>query len=118
MLYSSTFISIVLAFLMFLGYSNQPVEVVQNANSLPFSYIFEPEEMVPSEKVYIEIFDNLTGPSSTEFVKNTLPKIKDMEKETDEIDLHLYFIPDVNDWLLFRAAMSLKCAEDQGQCVS
>ena len=112
-LYSSAFISIVLAFLMYLGYSSQPVEVIQNPKPIPFTYILEQESPVSYEGARIEIFDDLTSP--TGFIKNTLPKIRALEQETDEIELHLYFIPNINDWLLYRAAMSLKCAADQGQ---
>ena len=112
-LYSSTFISIVLAFLMYLGYTNQPIDIVQNPDPLQFSYLLKQEEPTASEGVRIEIFDDLTSP--TEFIKNTLPKIRVLEQENDEIELYLYFIPNINDWLLYRAAMSLKCAGDQDQ---
>ena len=114
-LYSSTFISIVLAFLMFLGYNSQPIDVAPNAASPDFTYIIKEEGPMLSEKIQIEIFDDLTCAGCTEFMKDTMPKIKDMEKETDEIDLHLYFIPDINNELFYQAAMSLKCAADQDQ---
>ncbi len=114
-LFSSTFISIVLAFLMFLGYNSQPVDVAPNTASPDFTYITKEEGPMLSEKIRIEIFDDLTCAGCTEFMKDTLPKIKDMKNEIAEIDLHLYFIPDVNNDLFYKAAMGLKCASDQDQ---
>jgi len=112
-LYSSTFISIVLAFLMFLSKNGQPIVVAEDPVVPEFSYQLEQEESIVTEKIRIEIFENMTCMHCTDFVLKTLTKLRDLEQETDEIDLHLYFIPDINDEILHQAAMSLKCAADQ-----
>jgi len=114
-LFSSTFIGIILAFLMFMGYKGQPVNIVENPTVPDFSYMTRGEGPMLNEKIRIEIFDDLTCADCTEFMKNTIPKIKDMKQKTDKIDLHLYFVPDVNNEIFHEAAMSLKCAADQDQ---
>lgn len=114
-LYSSTFISIVLSFLMFLSYKNQPIVVVQNPVIPNFTYIFEESAETDFENIRIEIFDDLNCPDCTNFTLRTLSKIKNLEQETDEIDLHLYFVPDMNSEVNYQAALSLKCASDQEQ---
>lgn len=112
-LFSSTFISIVLAFLMFLGYQGSPVEVIENPTIPNFSYSLRGEG--PSkEKIRLEIFEDLTCKQCTDFAINTISKIKDLEQETGKIDLRLYFVPDINNELWYKAALSLKCAADQG----
>jgi protein-disulfide isomerase len=112
-LYSSTFIGIVMAFLMFIGYNGQPVDVVENPSLPNFSNIHEMDVEITDEKVKVEIFDDLLCSSCTDFTKNTLPKIRNLDQETENLDLRLYFIPDINDEIYYMAALSLKCAADQ-----
>lgn len=114
-LYSSSFISIVLAFLLFLGYNDQPIEVVQVASPLHFTNVMELSELLSYKKIQVEIFDDLNCRTCTDFALNTIPKIRDLEKETAEIELHLYFVPDINDAFYSDLAMGLKCASQQGQ---
>lgn len=112
-LFSSTFISIVLAFLMFLGYQGNPIEVIENPTVPDFTYTIKGEG--PSkERVRIEIFEDLECKDCMDLVKNTLPKIKNLEQETGKIDIRLYFVPDINSELWYKAALSIKCAADQG----
>lgn len=112
-LYSSTFISVILGFLVLLGASGQPIERIENPDVPNFSYTIKPEGPIESGNIRIEVFEDLTCGRCGHFVEETLPKIKDLERETDVIDLRLYFIPDINDDLLNQAALSLKCAADQ-----
>jgi len=114
-LYSSTFISIILAFLMFNGYNGKTVDVEENPAVPYFTNIIVQDETSVYEAVQIEIFDDLVCDDCADFMKNTLPKIKDLEQETDNIEMRLYFIPDINDEINYMAAMSLKCAYDQSQ---
>ncbi len=109
---TSTFISIVLAFLMFLGYQGSPVEVIEDPTVPDFTYTIKGEG--PSkEKVRIEIFDDLECKDCMDLMKNTLPKIRNLEQETGKIDLRLYFVPDIYNELWYKAALSIKCAADQ-----
>jgi protein-disulfide isomerase len=114
-LYSSAFVSMVLGFLMVMGYNNQPVEIVRTQTPPDFVTIFEPKEPMVTDKIKVEVFDDLVCKHCDTFFSETLPKIRDLEKESGEVELHLYFIPNINDELLSQAAMALKCAADQNQ---
>jgi len=111
---SSTFISIILAFLIYLGMNNQKVDIVQNPKVPDFSNIIvkSPSE---SDNVKIDAFDDLSCSDCDDFVKNTLADIRKMGQETNDISLQLYFIPDINNEMNYDAAISLKCASDQGK---
>jgi|GEM_PF-1997424 len=114
-LYSSAFASMVLGFLMVMGYNNQPVEIVRTEKPPEFVTIFEPKEPMVTDKVQVEIFDGLKCDRCKTFFGETLAKIRDLEKESDGISLHLFFIPDINDETMSLAALALKCSGDQGQ---
>jgi len=113
-LFSSTFISIVLAFLVFMGHSGQPVEKAENPIPPDFTYTFRQEGPAMPDKVRIDIFDDLTCEDCDDFTKNTLPQIKALVQESGKIDLHLYFVPDINEKPFYESALALKCAADQG----
>lgn len=114
-LYSSAFASMVLGFLMVMGYNNQPVELVRTEKPPEFVTIFEPKEPIMTDKVQVEIFDGLKCDRCKTFFGDTLTKILNLEKESGEVSLHLYFIPDINDEMMSQAAMALKCSGDQNQ---
>lgn len=88
--------------------------MVSNPIVPDFTMIFEEESDAIFENIQIEIFDDLNCEECDDFVLETMPKIKNLEQETDEIDLRLYFIPNINEETGYRAALSLKCAADQG----
>ena len=100
---------------MFIGYNNKTVDVAENPEIPYFTNIIEQDQASTYESVQIEIFDDLVCDECADFMKNTLPKIKDLEQETENIEMRLYFIPDINDEVNYMAAMSLKCAADQNQ---
>ncbi len=114
-LYSSSFISVILAFMVLIGYNNQSVEVVDNPNIPNFKSILKEDKTNVSTSIKIEIFENFTCKKCTEFTFNTLPKIKNLAKEADDIELRLYYIPDTTNELYYKSALSLKCASDQGK---
>lgn len=113
--YSSTFISIVLAFLMIMGKNGQPIKIVQDLPEVDFKNLKEEKTDKIFEEINIEVFENLTCEKCTDFTNGTLAKIRELEKETNEVKVHLYFIPNINDPILDQAAMSLKCSGDQSQ---
>jgi len=112
-LYSSSFISIVLAFLMFMGYNNQPIEIVQSSNRIHFSNVIKAAESSTLNLIQIEYFDDFTCSNCSRFVDKTLPQLLNLQKESDEISIRLFFVPDINDQHLSTIATSLKCAADQ-----
>jgi hypothetical protein len=114
-LYSSAFASMVLGFLMVMGYNNQPVELIRSQTPPEFVTIFEPKDPIVTDRVQVEIFDGLSCDRCGIFFGDTLNRIRDLEKESDGISLKLYFIPDINDEKMSQAALALKCSGDQGQ---
>jgi len=112
-LYSSAFIGFVLGFLMVMGYNNQPVDIIKTEVVPSFETILRPKEPVLTDKIKIEIFDDLTCARCSDFFLNTLPKIRNLRTESSEVEVQLYFIPDINNDRLAVAALGLKCAADQ-----
>lgn len=100
---------------MVMGYHNQPVEIVRDEAIPSFGTIIRQREPLFTDKVRIEVFDDLRCPKCADFALNTLPKIRNLEKETGEIELRVRFIPDVNDEAMALAAMSLKCSGEQNE---
>ncbi len=90
-----------------------PIQVVEDPAIPEFTYYFEDEVFDETDGVKIEIFDDFECPDCSDFALNTIPKIKNLDQETDEVSLYLYFIPDVSREINFTAALSLKCAADQ-----
>lgn len=98
---------------MLLGYNKQNIDVVQSLNIPDFSNISKENTIASSDSVKIDIFDSFNCAKCSEFALNTLPKIKNLEKENSDIEIRLYFVPDINDELYYQSALSLKCAADQ-----
>ena len=100
---------------MYIGYNGQTIDVIETPSIPSFNNIQQIGSDFSGEKIKVEVFDDLFCSSCTDFIKNTLPTIRNLDQETDNIDLRLYFIPDVNDEIYYIAAMSLKCAADQNE---
>lgn len=98
---------------MLLGYNNKIVDVTESADIPDFSNISKENNAVSYDSVKIEIFDDFNCKKCTEFALNTIPKIKNLEKENSDIEIRLYFVPDINDEIYYKSALSLKCAADQ-----
>jgi len=111
--YSSTFISIVLAFLVLMAQNGQPVEPAESVSKPNFSNTVQTESTGPYNKVKIEIFDNLTCQECSDLALNTLPKIRELNREIGNLELRLYFTPDINNEIFSVSALALKCAADQ-----
>jgi len=112
-LYSSSFISVVMAFLMFMGHSGQPIERVQTGRVIRFSNVIESSAEPAGDKIQVEWFDNLTCPSCTEQTLSELMRLKSLEQEAGDFELRLYFVPDLNDERYSQVALGLKCAAEQ-----
>ncbi len=93
--------------------SGQIVETTESSSKPNFSNTVKTESTGPYNKVKIEIFDNLTCQECSDLAINTLPKVRNLEQEIDNLELRLYFIPDINDEVFSMAAHALKCAADQ-----
>lgn len=96
-LYSSTFLSAVLAFLVLLGQSGTPVNVVQNEPMPSYQTIVEP--MGPFEKktegpVALEVFSSFECAECTQFALGTLPTLREKYETSDLINFQFHLIPD------------------------
>lgn len=103
-----------MAFLMFMGFNGQKVDLVKDTGAPDFNNVVEKSSVGVYKKVKIDFFDNLSCTACDDFVKNTIPKIRRLEQETKDIELNVYFIPDINNEINYDSAVSLKCASDQG----
>jgi len=122
-LYSSTFISVVLGFLGFLGSQNQEIILVQDQEIPAFSNIIKPEiinkEVEDADlmstplSLNIEYFDKTNCRECDDFVVNTLPILKEKYFNESWVDFHIYFAPNTNDETEMKAIMGTKCAASQ-----
>lgn len=111
-LYSSTFLSAILAFLLLLGQSGQPVTVVQGGSLAPFKTIIEPigPEAPSSGEVRVEIFNTFGCDSCDRFGLNTLPQLVEKYAEDPAVNVRLYLIPDLDSEAELYAVRGAHCA--------
>ncbi|MBN2306754.1 thioredoxin domain-containing protein [Candidatus Peregrinibacteria bacterium] len=95
--YSSTFLTVVLAFLALLGRTGTPVVIVQNAPTPAFQTIIEPIgpalEAEEGSKVKVEIFNTFDCQSCNSFGQGILPQLVEKYGGDDHVDMHLFLIP-------------------------
>lgn len=114
-LYASTFISLALAFLGFLGAKNESILELPSQNPIHFSNILkDPALSRNTEKPVIEIFDALKCKACDTLILGTLPKLQEALKDKNT-EIKVIFVPDkaIPDQTL--AAHALKCAAEQNR---
>ncbi|MFH0838117.1 MAG: thioredoxin domain-containing protein, partial [Patescibacteria group bacterium] len=113
-LYSSTFLTAVLAFLILLGKTGTPVTIIQNAPTPAFQTIIEPigPAISPTEKgkVKIEIFNTFGCRACDLFGQNVLPQVVEKYANNSGVELYLYLIPDRESEGELFAARGAHCA--------
>jgi protein-disulfide isomerase len=113
-LYSSTFLSAVLAFLGLLGSTGTPVVVIQDAPSAAFQTIIEPigPSLPPStmDKVKVEVFNTFGCQDCDLFGQGVLPQLVEKYAGNEAVDLHLYLIPDRESEAELFATRGAMCA--------
>jgi len=124
-LYSSTFISIILVFLGFIGSQNQEIILVQDQKIPTFTNIIKPEitqEQAENNGLMsipltlnIEYFDKTNCKKCDEFVINTLPKLREKYLNESWVNFHVYFTPDTNNEIEMKAVMGAKCSASQNK---
>jgi protein-disulfide isomerase len=114
MLKSSAFLSLILAFLVFLG-GNQPLQTVQTPDRPIFSNIIELSEMdaAPPGPVAIRVYDKFRCKSCDSLALGTLPELKKLYVDPGKAELNIIMMPNPADEFDERARMSLKCAAEQ-----
>lgn len=97
-LYSSTFLTLVLAFLMLLGKNGTPI--VANHSGIRPSFLTILEAIGPTvessvqEKVKVEVFNGVDCDDCKLFGQNTLPELTKKYATSTTVDFHLYLIGD------------------------
>ncbi len=126
-LYSSTFISIILAFVGYIGVQNEEIVLDQGQDIPVFSDIIKPEiikEVQNDEEkelistpltLNIEYFDKTNCIECDSFVINTLPKLKEKYFNENWVNFHIYFTPDMNSDVEVKTIMGTKCAASQNK---
>lgn len=117
-LYSSTFLTAVLAFLALLGATNKPVVIVHNGTTPAFQTIIEPIGPVlpPTEqdKVKVEIFNTFGCISCDLFGQGILPQLVEKYAESKDVELHLYLVPNRESEGELYASRGAHCASKYG----
>ena len=106
-LYSSSFLTVIFAFLMLMGQNNMSVNIVQDGSRASFQTIIEPIGPVqadPDGRVKLEVFNTFGCQECDNFGLGTLPALQEKYANNDQVDFRLYIIPDTgNDGELFAA---------------
>lgn len=113
-LYSSTFLSAILAFLALLGATGKPVVIVYNAPPPSFQTVIEPigPALPPTEqgKVKVEVFNTFGCRDCDLFGQGILPQVVEKYAESEEVDLRLYLVPDRESEAELYATRGAHCA--------
>jgi len=124
-LYSSAFITVVFAFLSFVGAQGQPAIVVQNPTIPAYTNIIRPEFIEENTKdsslmstplvLNIDYFDQSNCFECDSFYTNTFLKLKEKYEKENWVNFHIYFTPDKNNETEMKAIMGVKCAASQNK---
>jgi protein-disulfide isomerase len=119
-LYSSTFLSIIIVFLAFLGYNGQSVVLSENAPEHLFSYIETPLPKAPGEEpvelpITVDVFYSFGCPGCSDFGLNTIPALQKKYLEDKDIDLKFHIAPVQDDAGAYYSAVAVKCAAEYGK---
>jgi len=113
-LYSSTFLSLILAFLALLGNSGMPITLVGDTPIPSFQTVIEPigPTLMSAEqgKVKVEVFNTFGCQDCNRFGQNTLPDLIKKYSDSPEVELHLYLAPDKASESELSAARGALCA--------
>ncbi len=119
-LYSSTFLSIILAFFVYLGIQEQQIDIVKSEPIPVFSNIFRPDFQPVNEfdakpiveNVNIEVFYTFGCRDCKNFGLYTVPAINEKYSDRGDINLEVYLNPDTRDDGQYFAVKGVKCAEE------
>jgi len=120
--YSSTFLTLILAFFIFItSHGQEPVFVTPTERPV-FTNIVEPPRVMGPEnqelkasQIVVEIFNGFDCPDCRDFSFDTLPFLKEKYGSSDAVKLVYYTVPEVDNDDQIRALIGLKCAEEKGK---
>ena len=117
-LYSSTFLSIIIAFFAFLGLEGETIVLQDLAHS--FSNIEEPLPRAPDAgpvdlPIAVEVFYSFGCYGCNDFGLSTVPLLQEKYLEDEKVDLKFYITPASDDEGQYYAAIGVKCAAEHGK---
>ncbi|MBN2087577.1 thioredoxin domain-containing protein [Candidatus Peregrinibacteria bacterium] len=119
-LYSSSFLSIILAFFTLLGMQDKPAEIIKSEPLPTFSNIIRPatqpisefETVQITDKVNIEVFFSLNCEGCNIFGLYTVPALYEKYSENENVNLQIYLNPNKENESEYYAVTAIKCAEE------
>jgi len=123
-LYSSTFLSLIIAFLVFLGMNEEPINLAVDPVIKPsFSTIisplptilpaFEAEAYANPTKVTVEVFNTFGCNDCASFAINTLIPLREKYKDNENVEIKYYIVPNLESEGEKYSAIGVRCAEEQ-----
>jgi protein-disulfide isomerase len=117
-LYSSAFLSVILAFFAILGMQNENI-VIKKGQPVPlFSNMEAPVSAVITdslEPITVDIFNTFGCHDCKNFGIATVPALIEKYSENKEVDIRVHTIPNMDDESEYYAAVGLKCANEYGK---
>ncbi len=107
-LYSSTFISIILGFLLFLNNQGEQI-VAQEGPMAQFKRIVRTEALQKKENITVNVFETFNCEKCKPLALNTLPELK--EKLAGKAELKIIMVPKSDEEYI--AVSAAKCAANQ-----
>jgi protein-disulfide isomerase len=118
-LYSSAFLSIILAFFAILGMRNENIVIVKGQPIPKFSNIVMPDpanETANSlEPITIDIFNTFGCSECRSFGLLTAPILNAKYSGNKEVNVRVHMIPNMDDESQYYPAVGLKCASEYGK---
>ena len=119
-LYSSAFLSIILAFFIFMGAKDYPILTPGNPGGYSFSNIIEPapklfSEASPPESVTIEVFETFGCKDCMNFSLGTYKELQEKYKDDARVELKRFTIPDLSNEGEVAATIGVECAAEGGK---
>ncbi len=118
-LYSSTFLSVVLGFLILLDQSGkltgQFIERVESQEETPFRTIVERPDLLVQEdgKVHVDVFTAFTCQNCRNFGLGTTKELQQTYGKDEKIDLKIHLTANKEDEMDVLATKAAQCAGDQ-----
>jgi protein-disulfide isomerase len=118
-LYSSSFLSLIIAFFMFLGINGDSIVIQKDQLHPLFSTILRPLPNPPGTPVelptVVDVYYTFGCPGCASFGAYTIPALQEKYLESDNVELRFNVIPNTEDEGQYYAAVGVKCAAEQGK---
>ena len=121
MFYSSTFLSIILAFFVFLNLQGESITIIQKENEPAFANIVRTDTATETilaqhyARLTLEVFDRFGCGQCDRMAKEIMPTLRQRYEHNDEVKFSVFLSPDPRNEAQMDAARGLICAGEQGK---